>query len=262
MKNMFSVVFVLTYTVVLSGQITSTLNRLSDGTDEVWIRNNSPKTLVSFVVTVNQVPVNSTDSHAPFVMYFDPLIESSSKALQAGEERKIIERKIMIRGTGASGFSTGLRDVNPNGASSSSSSHTATSVNRRQGTHLLEDPIVTAGVFADGTTTGEATLLTWLALRRSNMLLAVETSLEALLDAGRHNIPRDRVIEQFEKMANFSNRWYLPPEQQVGIAVYLGIIGQLKSLPEGTTRRSLPAGCFCRKGSWVTEATAQCALDF
>ena len=118
------------------------------------------------------------------------------------------------------------------------------------GRRLLEDSIVTAGIFADGVTTGDATLAYRLMLRRSNMLLAVETTLETLSDAGRHNVPRDQLIKQFRKMADSLNRSYLPPEQQVGRRVYQPILGKLMNLPEGQVGSPFPPTTF------VAEETA------
>ena len=112
------------------------------------------------------------------------------------------------------------------------------------GRRLLEEPIVAAGILADGTTTGDAALLTRLIWRRSNMLLAVETALETLSDAGRHNVPRDSLIQQFRKMANPLNRWYLSPEQQVGRGVYQSIIGKLMNLPQGEVGSPFPPAAF------------------
>ena len=65
------------------------------------------------------------------------------------------------------------------------------------------------------------------------MLLAVETALETLSDAGRFKVPRDRLIAQFGKMADSLNRWYLSAEQQVGRSLYQSIAAQLRALPEG-----------------------------
>ncbi len=74
--------------------------------------------------------------------------------------------------------------------------------------------------------------MTRLMLRRSNMLLAVETALETLTDAGQLTIiPRYDLIRQFRKMTESLHRWYLPPEQQIGLRVYQPIIGKLMSLP-------------------------------
>jgi hypothetical protein len=201
MRTLISLASALACAFALDAQITSTLNGLPDGVDEVRIRNNSAISLVAFVITVKQMPWSAATSNAPFVVYSDPLIEPAAKPLLANEERIVL----------VNGF-------RPSGAPS--------------GKRFLEEPVVIAGIFAGGATTGDAALLTWLVLRRSNMLLAVETALETLSDAGRRNIPRDQLIKQFKKMADSVRRWYLPPEQQIGLRVYQPIIGKLMNLPE------------------------------
>ena len=83
----------------------------------------------------------------------------------------------------------------------------------------LSHPIVTAGIFADGATTGGEALIRRLNLRRRNMLQSVETSLEMIAAAGRHNVSRDRMIADFKRMADAVRRWFLPEERQVGVRV-------------------------------------------
>jgi hypothetical protein len=196
----------------LEAQIVAKLNRLPDGVDEVRIRNSSATSLVAFVVTVKQVPLSAFSSNAPFVVYSDPLIESAARPLLASEERAVM----------ASFFQ------DPSG--------------KRIG--RLEEPIVTAGIFADGTTIGDTALLTRLLSRRSSMLAAVETTLDTLSDAGRHNVPRDQVIEQFKKLARSVSHWYLPPEQQVGRDLYQSIIGKLMDLAEQPLGSPFPPTAF------------------
>ena len=118
------------------------------------------------------------------------------------------------------------------------------------GERFFQDPVVTAGILADGTIIGDSTLLAGLVLGRSNMLLAVETTLETLSDAGRGNIPRDQLIAQFKKMADSLRRWYLPPEQQVGLSVYQSMIGKLMNLPDVQYGSPFPPAAF------VAEETA------
>lgn len=109
---------------------------------------------------------------------------------------------------------------------------------------VLEEPIAAAGIWADGTTTGQAALLVRLMLRRSNMLLAVETTLEALSDAGRRNVARDLSVEQFKKLANSARRWYLPAEQQIGAELYQSMAGNDE--PAGRAGRfAVPAIGVC-----------------
>jgi hypothetical protein len=118
------------------------LTALAKGQVEVSIRDKSAMSLAAFVVTVSQAPGSDASSNPSFVFYSDPLIDAASRPLLASEDR------VILRGA-----------------------------DRRR---VLEEPIDAAGILADGTTIGEAALLTRLMLRRSNMLPAVERTLEAL----------------------------------------------------------------------------------
>jgi hypothetical protein len=158
-------------------------------------------------------------SDAPLIVYIDSAIDAAARPVLPNPERMVQPERIRLR--------VGSKPV-----------------------AIFEQPIITGGIFADGTTTGDPVLLTRLMLRRSNMLLAVETALETFSDAGRHNIPRDLLIEQFKKMANSASRWYLSPEQQVGRGLYQAIIGKLMNLPEAPVGSPFPPATF------VSEKTA------
>jgi hypothetical protein len=207
MNTATSIAAILACVVSLDAQIATTLKRLPNGAEEVSIRNNSGMSLVAFMVTV---------SNPPIAVYSDPLIDPESKPLPAGEERVVLRSgdRIMIE-----------RGGRPRGL-------------------VLEEPIAAAGIVADGTTTGEAALLIRLMLRRSNMLLAVETTLETLSDAGRHSVPRDLLVEQFKKMADSSRRWYLPAEQQIGAELYQSMVGKLMNLPDEPAGSPFPPANF------------------
>src|SRR5205814_7480746 len=105
-------------------------------------------------------------------------------------------------------------------------------------------PPITAGVFADGTTTGDAALLARLLLRRCNMLQAVELARAVLSEAGKHNMPRGQLIEQFRQLADSVDHWYLPPEQQVGRTLYQSIIGKLVNIPNLQCGSPCPSSTF------------------
>jgi hypothetical protein len=211
-----SIVSILVCVLSLDAQIAATLKHLPGGGEEVRIRNNSGMTLATFAVTVSRAPGSPNFSNPPIVVYSDPLIDPGSKPLLTGEDRVVM----------ASGD---RMTIAPGG--------------RPHGL-VLEEPIAAAGILADGTATGEPALLVRLMLRRSNMLLAVETTLETLSDAGRRNVPRDLLIEQFKKMANSARRWYLPTEQQIGAELYQSMVGKLMNLPEEPAGSPFPPSSF------------------
>jgi hypothetical protein len=76
--------------------------------------------------------------------------------------------------------------------------------------HALPEPVAAAGIYADGTTTGDAALLTRLLLRRSNMLAAVENAIDLLADAENRNVPRTQLIDRFKKLGDSLSRWVRP----------------------------------------------------
>jgi hypothetical protein len=214
MKTVISLASALALALSLDAQISVSTNRVSSvpgGGEEVRIRNDSARSLEAFAVYAKRVNYSGAVNDAAQVMFSDSM-EPQTEPLRAGEELVV-----MARGPVA------------------------------PGQHFFEEPIVTAGIFTDGTTTGDTALLTRLILRRSNMLLAVETSLETLSDAGRRNIPRDQLIEQFKKMANSVNHWYIPPEQQVASGLYRSIVGKLMDLPEGEAGSAFPPATFVER---------------
>jgi hypothetical protein len=210
MKTVISLASVLACAFAMDAQITATLSRIPNGGPEIRIRNNSGVSAVAFAIRMNPVVRNAPDS-APFIVYVDTAIDTTAP-LQPNQERTI---PVLLR--------------------------------RRPDERLedlFEQPIITAGILADGTTTGDAALLTRLINRRSNMLAAVETAMEMLVDAGRHNAPREQLIEQFKKMARSVSHSYLPPEQQVGRDLYQSIVGKLVNLPDEPLGSPFPPSTF------------------
>jgi hypothetical protein len=197
----------------LNAQITTTLTRAKDGVDEVGIQNHSQAALIAYVVSAKPSPDSVEISRAPVVTYSDPLVDPAAKPLLVGEERIAIRIGILDRS------------------------------GKPRAPHFLVDPSA-AGIFADGTTTGDAALLTRMILRRSNMLLAVENSLEALSNAGRHSVPKAQLVEQFKRMADLLDHGYLPSEQRIGRRLYQSIIEKLNGLQEGPLGTPFPPTTF------------------
>jgi hypothetical protein len=207
----------------LEAQIIGRVSRLSVSppstiSEKITIQNNAKKTLVAFVLSVkHETPdtVPDKDSlNGPLVIFSDPLIDAKAAPLQSSEERVIT-----------------MLGVLPPGSFS-------------RGTHLLENSILTAGIFTDGTTTGDPILLGRLLVRRSNMLQAVETVVALLSTAGGHNIPRRQLVEEFQTLADSLNHWYLPVEQRVGRDLYQSITGKLINLPEQQIGEPFPPTDF------------------
>jgi hypothetical protein len=213
MRIVISIALVRVFCLSVDAQIVGGVNRLADGRDQVMIRNNSTKSVVAFVLSVNHTPAVADTLNGPLVVFSDALVDGTAPALQTGEER-------VVRMTGIPpGMFFG-------------------------GFHLLGDSIVNAGIFADGTTTGDPILLGRLLVRRGNKLQAVETAIGILQDAGKRNIQRDQIIQQFQRLADSVSRWYLPPEQHVGHDVYQSIVGRLINLPEQQAGTPFPPTGF------------------
>ena len=79
------------------------------------------------------------------------------------------------------------------------------------------------------------------------MLLAIDTTIETLSRAGRHNVPRDQLINQFKNLADALNRWYLSDEQQIGRGLYQSVVAKLMSLPEGQLGSPFPPSDFVKR---------------
>lgn len=211
MKTIISAVSVLACAFSLDAQIATTLNRLPDGSTEIKIRNDAAVSLAAFAIRANTA---NDVLDAPLIVYSDSAIDTAASPVMPNQERLVKEgRRFVVR--------------------------------RGERTPVVfEEPIVTAGIFADGATTGNAALLSRLTWRRCNMLQAIEMALEMLSSAGRYNVPRHHLIEQFRRMADSLNRWYLPPEQQVGRSLYQSIVGKLMNLPQVELGSPFPPSAF------------------
>jgi hypothetical protein len=213
MKTTIAAACLLACAFSLEAQLTPTLKRLRNGLDEVAVRNDSAAAVVALAISVTRAP-GSGYPNAPLVIFSGPLIDPAAQPLAAGEKRV--------------GIAMGGPVAGP----------------LRIRAHVLEEPVAAAGILADGTTTGDAALLTRLMVRRSNMLQAVEMAIETLADAGKHNVPRGQLIGEFKRLADSLNHWYLPPEQHAGGHLYESIAGELLSLPEGPPGSPFPPDAF------------------
>jgi hypothetical protein len=210
MKCLICAAIVIACTSSVRAQIVASSNRTPGGLPEVRIRNGAPVSLTAFAVGMNP-RTREPEDRAPFLAFFDTLIDATTP-LEPNHERTV---PVLLRLRPGRGIE-----------------------------ELFEPPIITAGILADGTTAGDPVLLTRLMLRRSNMLLALETALETLSDAGRRNVPRDQLTQQFRKMADSMWRWYVPPEQQVGRSLFISIIEKLRAVPAGPVGSPFPPSTF------------------
>src|SRR5258708_29103739 len=192
MKTVVAVASVLAWACSLGAQITAIP---SEDSTAIKIRNDASVSLSAFVIRAPRA------GHAPLVVYVDSAIDPTVSPLSPHQERVMMEGQTLL----------------PPGLPPAKYA-------------IYEQPIVTAGIFADGTTIGDAVLLDRLMLRRCNMLQAVELALEMLSDAGRRNVPRGQLIVQFKKMAGFARHWDVPPGQRVGSDVYQSTVEKLVNL--------------------------------
>ena len=219
MKIASSLACLLLFPFSLDAQITAVLRKFPARSPEIEIRNGSTVDLTAFAVSM--APAAGGGESAPLLVYVDAAVATDRLAapgrlipampLPPGEEY----------GVPMPGRLQAGRPVD-----------------------LFEPPIVTAAIFTDGSTSGDASLLAKLLVRRSNMLQAVELAVEILSTAGRHNVPRAQLIAQFQTLAESVAHWYLPAEQRVGRSLYQSIAGKLMNLPEGQLGAPFPPTSF------------------
>ena len=221
----------------LDAQVAISLSRSSDGSTEIKVRNNSTFGLKAFAISASLTSANleakrSAAAHPPFVSYYDSAIDSTTATIPPNQERVLPPVSIIC--------------APPMNVVDALRKREEVRTDGQSGDELfceLGQPIV-AGVFDDGSSTGDAALLARLMLRRSNILFAIDTTLDALAYAGKHNIPRDQLVRQFSDLADSLNRWYLPPEQQVGIGLYESMAGKLRDLPKQELGAAFPPSAF------------------
>jgi len=138
---------------MLPAQISTKLDRLPGGLEQIQVRNESKADLVALVVRGKQLTRSPEEPSGPSFIFLDAL-ESDWDALAPGEERAL--KKVPEWG----------------------------------GRRVFEEPIVAAGIFADGSTAGDPALLRLLMAHRGNRLAAIETALDALTEAGRRCLRR------------------------------------------------------------------------
>ncbi len=165
----------------------------TDNADEVKIRNTSAGDLTAFAVRMPRV-MGTGPSNNVGVAIFDAVIGPEAALAPNGE--RFIQRKI------------------------------------RYGSKAPEDVAATAAIFADGSSTGDPVLINSLLARRSNLLLAIDMSLEAFADGERQGASLYDLIGRFKRLSEGNHRWYLSQDQQIGLTVYEPILAKLMHMPK------------------------------
>jgi hypothetical protein len=215
----------------VQAQIAPSLSKLENGRTLVRLKNTATAPLVAFAVRVTSIDAES-GKRSPQELFIDSAVETVPVAEHGGPKQVTLP-------------------LPPGEEYSFLPSHFIPApLNRSRAPAVLpsfEPDVLTAGIFADGTTTGDGALLTRLMFRRCQLLEAVETSLEMLMEAGQQNVPRKQMIAQFERMATSTRRSYLPAEQQVGLTIYQPLIGKLLNLPPGELGTPFPPTDFVKQ---------------
>jgi hypothetical protein len=207
MKMTIAFACTLAWVCSLDAQVSAKVDHSPGGLEQITVRNGSKLDLVAFVVRAK--PVAGLPTAVPALTFFDAL-DGDRDALAPGEER---------------GW---------------------TKVPEPGGRRVFEGPVTVSGIFADGSTAGDAELLRMLLSYRSNRLAAIENVLDMLMQAGQRNIPRDQLVAQFKKMADGARRWYMPEEQRVAATVYASMVDKLVNLPEQEPGAPFAPAAFVR----------------
>jgi hypothetical protein len=222
MKNTISMALMLASCGVAMGQITAVLNHFPSRSPEITIRNDSAVSVTAFAVSMAPA-AGGNEARASFVYFADAAVDADrgeiAYPLPIAPNQ---EYAIPV----PSGFRSG------------------------HAIDLFEPPVDTAAVFEDGSTSGDTSLLARLMARRGNQLQAVELARDILTEAGKRNVPRTQLVEQFRTLADSVDHWYLPPEQRVGRGLYRSIAEKLANLP------TLQAGAAFPPAAFVEQETA------
>jgi 2-phospho-L-lactate guanylyltransferase (CobY/MobA/RfbA family) len=211
MKAFVAMASLLACAFSLNAQITAVLERVPghssmiavapEGVPEIKIRNISNVNLTAFAISMAPADADGT----PFLFYLDSAVDdrAPNQLPLVPTQEYVVNVPIRLLGS-------------------------------RQIKDLYKQPIVTAEVFADGTTGGDAILLTRLMSRRNSMLQAVELAHEILANAAKHNVPPPQLIEQ-----------------QVGRTVHQSITQKLMDLPPLEVGSPFPPTAFVEKETVV-----------
>ena len=206
----------------LSAQVTATLRTAPNRTPEIRLRNDSVVTLAAYAVAV---PFADADNALPGIYFGDTILDAGPGPVLPHQEQVLMM--------------FGRIGEEPR----------------------LSGPIVTAGIFDDGTTIGDPALLKRIIIRRSNMLQAVEATLDILTDAGSRNVPQREMVGEFQRLADSLNHWYLPAEQTVGRGLYQAMAGKLLNLSAGVLGSPFPPTAFVDREAGVLRRQRRALLD-
>src|SRR5260370_16352171 len=94
MKSICSVACILACAVSLDAQITTALNRLSNGSTEIKVRNNSAVNLTAFALVASVYSVNqgvrTIADKPPVAASFDTVINAAAEPLPPNQERTLL----------------------------------------------------------------------------------------------------------------------------------------------------------------------------
>jgi hypothetical protein len=202
----------LAFAAPLNGQIASAVAASREGS-AIRVRNDGALALSAIALRAQwklrgNWPQAALDmAKVPAKIYLDSLIDPSAATLAPHEERILDRGNLSLRM---------LSDPRV----------------------TIAEPFETAGIFADGSTTGDQSLLALLLLRRSNMLLAADTAIDILSEAAKHNVPPSWLTGQFRRLS--LSHFYLLPEQEAGRSVYESILAKLINLPDAPLGTAFP----------------------
>lgn len=212
MRRIISAAVLMTSAFALEAQINARLDPLADGTTRIGIANDAVGELSAFAVSMKET--NGLIEEGRLTIYADSAIDAAATPVLA-HQRWFVE----------AGFC-------------------AMPQNGKRACTVFEQPII-AGIFADGSTTGDATILNQLLSRRRNMLHAVEIAGHTIR---RRQTQCSPAAACREVSKNRAFRGPLVPSWRTARGAHSLSIDDRKidRLAGNSARIAIPAGCFYR----------------